>query len=177
MQSELIADVLESQDYYPFGMVMPGMSYQGSEDYRYGFNCMEQDDEVKGNDNSIDFGARMYNPRIGRWFSTDPLEKKFPFASTYAFTVNNPIVFYDVDGRTIDPINSKGLAQFRKAMLHTNKGTDIYNKLIRSDGIFVVRVVDEVLLYQGSIVGGLADHRGELRKGGTSEAYWYLTII
>ncbi len=33
-----------------------------SPDYRYGFNGMEKDDELKGNGNSYDFGARIYDP-------------------------------------------------------------------------------------------------------------------
>jgi glutamyl-tRNA(Gln) amidotransferase subunit D len=33
--------------------------------YRYGFNNMEKDDELKGSGNSYDFGARIYDPRVG----------------------------------------------------------------------------------------------------------------
>lgn len=54
------ADVLSANDYYAFGMQMPGRSYQGT-GYRYGFNGMEKDDEVKGSGNSYDFGARIYD--------------------------------------------------------------------------------------------------------------------
>jgi hypothetical protein len=46
--------VLSAQDYYPFGMLMPGRSFS-SEDYRFWFNGMEKDDEVKGIGNSLDF--------------------------------------------------------------------------------------------------------------------------
>ena len=84
--------------YYPFGMVMPGRSYS-SNSYRYGFNGMEKDDELKGSGNSYDFGARMLDVRLGRWFSTDPLQKKYPDLSPYNFTANNPILFVDYDGR------------------------------------------------------------------------------
>ena len=44
-----------------------------SNSYRYGFNGMEKDDEVKGSGNSYDFGARMYDSRLGRWLSIDAL--------------------------------------------------------------------------------------------------------
>ncbi len=67
--------------------------------YRFGFNGMEKDDEVKGNGNSLDFGARIYDPRIGRWLSTDPLQAKYPSLSPYNISFNNPIQYMDPDGR------------------------------------------------------------------------------
>jgi RHS repeat-associated protein len=90
--------VLTSQDYYPFGMPMPGRTFK-SDRYRFGFNGMEKDDEVKGKGNSLDFGARIYDSRLGRWLSTDPLEKQFPSESPYSFAGNNPIYYIDKDGK------------------------------------------------------------------------------
>lgn len=66
---------------------------------------MEDDDEIKGEGNSYDFGARMYDPRVGRWFKRDPLERKYPDFSTYSFGFNNPILFIDPDGN--EPIKPK----------------------------------------------------------------------
>jgi RHS repeat-associated protein len=70
-------------------------------EYRYSFNGMEKDDEVKGNGNQLDYGARMYDSRLGRWLSIDPLAIKYPFASPYNMSLNNPILFKDYDGRDI----------------------------------------------------------------------------
>jgi RHS repeat-associated protein len=50
--------------------------------YRFTFNGMEKDDEVKGVGNSLDFGARIYDSRLGRWLSVDPLSYKFPICIT-----------------------------------------------------------------------------------------------
>ena len=93
------ADVVSANDYYPFGMGMPGRGYNAGS-YRYGFNGKEKDNEVKGEGNSLDFGARIYDPRIGRWFSTDPLQNKYPGVSPYVFVRNSPLVKYDPDGKT-----------------------------------------------------------------------------
>ena len=67
--------------------------------YRYGFNGMERDDEVKGSGNSYDFGARIYDSRLGRWMSLDPLQAKYAGWSPYNFTMDNPIFYIDPDGK------------------------------------------------------------------------------
>jgi RHS repeat-associated protein len=96
---------------YPFGMQMPNRqsSLIAGDEHRYGFNNMEGDPEIKGSGNSYDFGARIYDPRIGRWLSRDPLEAKYPSLSPYNFVNNNPIIYVDVDGKdfviTIDQKN------------------------------------------------------------------------
>jgi RHS repeat-associated protein len=96
-----VPEVLNYSDMYAFGMPMPGRQYQAGPIYRYGFNGKENDNEVKGNGNSLDFGARIYDPRLGRWLSVDPLQSKYPGLSPYNYTANNPILFIDPDGREI----------------------------------------------------------------------------
>ncbi|WP_121356788.1 RHS repeat-associated core domain-containing protein [Flavisolibacter nicotianae] len=66
--------------------------------YRYGFNGKEKDNEIKGEGNSLDFGARIYDPRLGRWFSDDPKSSKYPSYSPYIYSANSPITFIDQDG-------------------------------------------------------------------------------
>ena len=88
--------VKSAQDYYPFGMVMPGRKYSSTTNYRYGFNGKEEDDEVKGDGNSLDFGARIYDGRLGRWLSTDLITK--PFISPYNYSSNNPVNYLDPNG-------------------------------------------------------------------------------
>jgi RHS repeat-associated protein len=68
--------------------------------YRFGFNGMERDDEVKGQGNSYDFGARIYDSRLGRWMSTDPLAGKFSYESPYTFVSNNPVIYLDPTGKS-----------------------------------------------------------------------------
>ncbi len=96
MQSELIADVLEAQDYYPIGMVMPGRSYQGSEDYRYSFGGHERVDEILGTGNHYTATYWEYNPRLGRRWNIDPVYKHY--ISNYSVLGNNPILMIDPNG-------------------------------------------------------------------------------
>lgn len=69
--------------------------------YRYGFNGMEKDDEVAGEGNSYDFGARMYDSRLGKWLAIDPLAREYPCLAPYIGMGNNPIFFRDADGRVL----------------------------------------------------------------------------
>lgn len=108
--------IVNVSDYSPFGVQLDGRTIT-SEDYRYGFNGMEKDDEVKGvKGSSYDFGARMYDPRVGRWLSTDPLEKKYPFASSFKFAGNSPILFLDPNGEDI-VVGIKYQKQFKKQLV------------------------------------------------------------
>jgi RHS repeat-associated protein len=88
-------DVVSATDYYPFGMTMPGRSFS-SNAYRYGFNGMEKDDEVKGSGNSYTTYFRKYDPRLGRWLSPDPVHHTFE--SPYVAMHNNPISYNDPNG-------------------------------------------------------------------------------
>ena len=54
---------------------------------------------MKGNGNSYDFGARIYDPRLGRWLGVDPLTQKYPNLSPYVGIGNCPILFIDNDGQ------------------------------------------------------------------------------
>jgi RHS repeat-associated protein len=78
-------------------MLVPNR-YGNSGAYRYGFNGKENDNEVIGEGNFQDYGMRMYNPRIGRFFNVDPLTKKFPELTPYQFASNTPIQAIDLDG-------------------------------------------------------------------------------
>jgi len=102
------AEVLFASDYYPFGMQMPDRNEDVISGYRYGFNGMEKDDEFKGEGNSYDFGARMYDARIGRWLSVDPLYSVFPGDSPYIFSGNCPIVLTDSQGLYKIPSTKEG---------------------------------------------------------------------
>jgi RHS repeat-associated protein len=69
-----------------------------SEYYRFGFNGKEQDPEVSGSGNVYDYGFRIYNPRIARFLSVDPLTRSYPWYTPYQFAGNMPIAAIDLDG-------------------------------------------------------------------------------
>ena len=66
--------------------------------YRYGFQGYENDNEVSGNGNHLDFADYGYSPRLARRWNVDPKTASFPWQSPYVYAANNPILFVDVDG-------------------------------------------------------------------------------
>lgn len=71
---------------------------EGQDKYRFGFNGKEKDNEMKGVGNSLDFGARIYDSRLGRFLNIDPLSVKFAWYSPFLFAGNKPITHIDVNG-------------------------------------------------------------------------------
>ena len=87
-----------NEKFYSFGMQMPGRTYS-SPSYRYGFNGKEKIDEIEGSSGATyDYGFRIYDPRLGRFLSVDPLTRGYPWYSPYHFAGNKPIIAIDLDG-------------------------------------------------------------------------------
>ena len=77
---------------------MLGRKYNAGNQYRYGFNGKENDNEVKGEGNQQDYGMRIYDPRLGKFLSMDPITKDYPELTPYQFASNCPITGTDLDG-------------------------------------------------------------------------------
>ncbi len=56
------------------------------------------DNEVAGDGNQYDYGFRIYNPRLGRFLSVDPLTQEYPWYTPYQFAGNKPVWCIDLDG-------------------------------------------------------------------------------
>ncbi len=104
------ATVYSAMDYAPFGMQMVGRKWSLSGGYRYGFNGKENDNEIKGEGNQQDYGFRIYDPRIAKFLSVDPITKQYPELTPYQFASNRPIDAIDLDGAEAsykDPITGE----------------------------------------------------------------------
>ncbi|HEY8898342.1 MAG TPA: DUF6443 domain-containing protein [Niastella sp.] len=124
--------VVSAQDYYPFGMLQPGRSYNAG-GYRFGFNGQEMNNDVKGIGNSYTAEFWEYDSRIGRRWNLDPKPNKE--ASDYCAFLNNPIMYNDVKGDTIfRPAWMKYTFEvpIKSVLYQTPLGKQLLNEYIKS---------------------------------------------
>jgi RHS repeat-associated protein len=93
-----LAQVAEYQHYYPFGMQIEGLCYTSGIDLpnKYLYNGKELQTEY--NLQWCDYGARFYDPVLGRWHTVDPLAEKYRRWSPYNYAMDNPLRIIDPDG-------------------------------------------------------------------------------
>ncbi|MCI5055504.1 MAG: RHS repeat-associated core domain-containing protein, partial [Flavobacteriales bacterium] len=95
-------EVLQTNEFYPFGMKMEtGSALIGSEN-KYQYNGKEMVNDF-GLD-WLDYGARWYDPAIAKWHVIDPLAEQFESWSPYNYVMNNPINLIDPDGMAPDTV-------------------------------------------------------------------------
>ena len=97
--------------------------------YRYGFQGQEKDDELKGEGNSLNYEFRMHDPRVGRFFSVDPLSYQYAYYSPYAFSGN----------RVLDRVELEGLEPDLPPLLN-----DAFTWLERKPGPYIEKAGKEV---------------------------------
>jgi RHS repeat-associated protein len=90
----------QTNEYYPFGMLYTPRTVATS---KYLYNGKEiQDDVLSGTAlDWYDYGARFYDPQIGRWHSIDPASEIYTSYSPYNYALNNPVSNTDPNGMDV----------------------------------------------------------------------------
>ncbi|MEO7311334.1 MAG: RHS repeat-associated core domain-containing protein [Chitinophagaceae bacterium] len=84
-------------------MKMLGSKAAGKLQNKLGITSKEKQDNEFADGTGLewyDFGARMQDPQIGRWFNVDPMADKYNTWSPYTYCLNNPVITIDPDGRS-----------------------------------------------------------------------------
>ncbi|MFW5872481.1 MAG: RHS repeat domain-containing protein [bacterium] len=115
--------------------------------YRFGFNGKEKDDEWHGSTGTVyDYGFRIYDARIARFLSVDPLTKSYPWYTPYQFAGNNPIWAIDLDGLEEKVVT--GEPQLKSSILEKitsnelNVEWEITNSILHQIGILVEDLIE-----------------------------------
>jgi RHS repeat-associated protein len=133
-------------------MDMPGRSVTPIDGYSYGNNGMIKDIEMYNG--AQDFGARMYDNRLGRFMSTDPEARNYPMWGPYNYANNSPIAFTDDEG-----LNPR------------------LTIIIKEDGSVLIKIENAIMLYGKStnLVGAtsyLAGYQNFFNKGAKVDVAW-----
>lgn len=128
------SEVQDVNDYYPFGARMAGEnSLAATPPNSYLYNGKELQDELGLN--WYDYGARMYDPAIGRWNGVDVQTERYFSISPFVYVANNPIILIDPNGEEIwVTLEDGSQVQYRDGKLWTNyENEEVYEA---EDGSF-----------------------------------------
>ncbi len=148
-----VLKIIEENHYYPFGLKhtnynsdqliyqkgseggialkRPGPTTPPVPSYKYKYSGKELQDELGLN--MYDFGARNYDPALGRWMNIDPKAENSRRWTPYNYAYNNPLVFVDPDGMQADWFDKKAEKTAQATEKKIDKKIEELNKGNASD--------------------------------------------
>lgn len=127
--------VIQTDDYYPFGLTFNSYSKENSIVNEYTFIGKERQNEL-GLD-WLDYGNRFLDPQIARWHSKDPVAESYFSFSLYNYVRNNPILRIDPNGKwdvTVHVYKNREQYGYGIAIVTDKNGNEVYRFNVRVEG-------------------------------------------
>jgi RHS repeat-associated protein len=131
--TEYTSAVTEEDHYYPYGLTINTFNSNTLQNgVKQPYLLTTKELESHFGINSYDFGARMQDMQLGRWWQIDPLSERYNNWSPYIYCGNNPAKLIDNDGREIEIAyytlganhpELKSLAIYRNGKLYNTDGS------------------------------------------------------
>ncbi|MBQ0735253.1 RHS repeat-associated core domain-containing protein [Aquimarina celericrescens] len=155
-------EIIEESNYYPFGLQHKGYnsavsSLGNSTAQLLKFGGKEEQNELGLE--WLDFGARNYNPAVGRWFNVDNMSEDYAEWSPYNYTLNNPIYFIDPDGNAVNDlwsfntdtnqlewVDDTGGADVQIVQVTNNEGDDLGSGAVAGSEVHVAQLENSVFI-------------------------------
>jgi RHS repeat-associated protein len=117
------AEIVKSTEYSCYGVELAGWGYESADLYRYGFQDQETDKELWSG--AVSYLYRIEDPRLGRFFSVDPLAPEYAHNSPYAFSENRVLDGIELEGAEFEPINENGATVDYRYVGYNDDGTPV----------------------------------------------------
>jgi RHS repeat-associated protein len=132
--------LVEEYNYYPYGLVFDQTQAATSirkTDYLFNGKELQRNEFGAGNGMElVDYGARLYDPQIGRWHAVDAMAAQFATFSPYNYALDNPVTLIDPDGNEVEyatgPMNAPYKSKEMDAWYLDSEGNPVYGKNISS---------------------------------------------
>ena len=128
------ADIRGVSDVSPFGAPLKDRTWNAGSD-PYAFNGKRKDDEIYGAGRMYDYGFREQDGDLGRFWSIDPIARKYPELTPYQFASNRPIDGLDLDGLEYATFNIYVNKNQVVTKIHPTTDYELINKGTQGAGI------------------------------------------